>query len=369
MRHLSLRVPRTGPDVAARQPGRVPKRLGLNSQTGREVENGKSLSIVIITKDTKDLLRDLLSSIRGDASLGPSVIETIVVDNGSSDGTDGMVGKEFSWVSLVRNEKNMGFAASANAGFRRSTGDFVLFLNSDTIVIEGELPKMLRYMAMNPGVGICGPQLVYGDMRLQRSSAAIPSLLSEIVPRSLLERVFPHKYPGKQKAGGIEPVPHALGNGTELLGSDVDSLIGAAVMVRREAMERINGFDERFFFFLEETDLCVRMRSHGFRVVLYPGARVIHLQGKTVRKNWVKGRMEYNISMYKFMRKHHGSAYYRSFESVRLIKVAAFLILLTCLPFLLIGERARRTYVYYAGLVRWHLRGCPDNAGLRPNLT
>jgi len=367
MRHLPLCVPRTGPDVAGRLSGRRLSGPGRNSQTGREVENGKTLSIVIITKDTKDLLKDLLFSIRGDTSLGQSLLETIVVDNGSSDGTDGMVRKEFPWVSLLRNEKNMGFAASANAGFRRSTGGFVLFLNSDTVVIEGELSKMLRYMAMNPGVGICGPQLVYEDMRLQRSSAAIPSLMSEIVPRSLLERVFPDKNPGKQKAPGREPVPYAPGNDAKRAGGDVDSLIGAAVMVRREAMERVNGFDERFFFFLEETDLCVRMRGHGFRVVLCPEARVIHLQGKTVRKSWVKGRMEYNISMYKFMRKHHGSAYYLIFESVRLIKVTAFLILLTCLPFFLIGERARRTYVYYAGLVKWHLRGCPDNAGLRPN--
>lgn len=131
-------------------------------------------------------------------------------------------------------------------------------------------------------------------------------------------------------------------------------------------MERVHGFDERFFFFLEETDLCARIRNQGLRVVLYAGARVIHLQGKTVRKNWVNGRMEYNISMYKFMRKHHGPLYYRCFQSVRLTKAGLFLVVLTCLPFLLIGERTRRTYVYYTRLVKWHLSGCPDNAGLRP---
>ena len=330
------------------------------------MESGNTLSIVIISKDTKGLLKDLLLSIQSDTSLAPSLRETFVVDNGSADGTDGMVRNEFPWVSLVRNEKNMGFAASTNQGFRRSTGDFVLFLNSDTILMEGELSKMLRYMALNPDVGICGPQLVYGDMRLQRSSAAIPSLMSEIVPQSVLERIFHDKYPGRQNASGRGAPPHTSGNDAGRADRDVDSLIGAAVMVRRQAMERVQGFDERFFFFLEETDLCVRMRSHGFRVVLYPEARVIHLQGKTVRKNWVMGRMEYNISMYKFMRKHHGPVYYRCFESVRLIKVTVFLTLLTCLPFLLIGERARRTYAYYARLVKWHLRGCPDNAGLRP---
>jgi N-acetylglucosaminyl-diphospho-decaprenol L-rhamnosyltransferase len=330
------------------------------------VDSGKILSIVIITKDTKGLLKDLLTSIGHDAPLKPSLLEIIVVDNGSADGTDAMVRQEFPGVSLARNESNLGFAASANAGFRHSTGDFVLFLNSDTILIAGEALKMLEYMALNRDVGICGPQLVYQDMRPQRSSAAIPSLMSEIIPRALLERMSPDKYFGKPNGSKGRPCSQALDNGTEDAGIEVDSLIGAAVMVQRPAMERVHGFDERFFFFLEETDLCARMRNEGFRVVLYPDAKVIHLQGKTVRKNWVNGRMEYNISMYKFMRKHHGSAYYRCFQSVRLIKVTVFLSVLTCLPFLLIGERTRRTYVYYARLVKWHLSGCPDSAGLRP---
>ena len=330
------------------------------------MDNRKTLSIVIITKDTKGLLKDLLLSIGCDAPLEPSLLEIIVVDNGSIDGTDSMVRQEFPGASLVRNDSNLGFAASANAGFRRSTGDFVLFLNSDTILIAGELSKMLEYMARNHDVGICGPQLVYQDMRLQRSSAAIPSLMSEIIPRAVLERMSPDKLSGKPNVSGGGSNLTVADNRTEQAGTDVDSLIGAAVMVRRQAMERVHGFDERFFFFLEETDLCVRIRNEGFRVVLCPGAKVIHLQGKTVRKNWVNGRMEYNISMYKFMTKHHGSAYYRCFQSVRLIKVTVFLMALTCLPFFLIGERTRRTYVYYARLVKWHLSGCPDNAGLRP---
>ena len=332
------------------------------------MDSGKILSIVIITKDTKGLLKDLLGSIERDIPLQPSLIEIVVVDNGSSDGTGEMVHREFPVVSLVRNESNLGFAASANAGFRNTTGDLILFLNSDTILIEGELSKMIGYMMLNPDAGICGPQLVYEDMRLQRSSAAIPALVSEIIPRAVLERIFPGKYPGKAETGGA--VSSSPGGGTgsvEQPVRDVDSLIGAAVMVRRQAIQRVHGFDERFFFFLEETDLCVRMRNEGFRVVFYPGAKVIHLQGKTVRKNWVSGRMEYNISMYKFMRKHHGVAYYRCFQCVRFAKVSVFLLILTCFPFLLIGERARRTYSYYARLVKWHLAGCPDNAGLRPS--
>ena len=330
------------------------------------MDSAKTLSIVIITKDTKLLLKDLLLSIDHDVPLKPSLREVIVVDNGSTDGTNAMVREESPQTILIVNESNLGFAASANAGFHRSTGNFVLFLNSDTILIEGELSKMLRFMLGNPDVGICGPQLVYQDMRLQRSSAAIPSLMSEIIPRAVLERLFPNKYSGKPDTPGRRPFSPSAESREGQTGHDVESLIGAAVMVRRQVMERVGGFDERFFFFLEETDLCARIRTEGFRVVLYPEAKVIHLQGKTVRKNWVNGRMEYNISMYKFISKHHGRFYYRCFQSVRFLKVTAFLIVLTCLPFFLIAERTRRTYVYYARLVKWHLSGCPDTAGLRP---
>ena len=327
----------------------------------------KMLSIVIITKDTRDLLRDLLDSIREDSSLEPFLGHIVVVDNASKDGTGAMVREGFSAIKLLRNEENRGFAASANAGFRSVAGGLVLFLNSDTLLIKGEVSKMLRYMRETDDVGICGPQLVYPDMRPQRSSAAIPSILPEIVPAAILELMFPRKYPGRPKA--MTGVPFSEGKSkTAMAPREVESLIGAAIMVRRSAMEKAGGFDERFFFFLEETDLCVKIRNAGFRVVYMPGAKVIHLQGKTVRKNWVKGRMEYNISMYKFIRKHHSRPYYRCFQSVRVLKAAAFLVVATALPFLLLGARTRRTYTYYRSLIRWHWDGCPDDAGLRARL-
>lgn len=323
--------------------------LRLSRAEGNLKEPNLAVSIVIITKDTKDLLRDLLSSIDKDVPLKPLLNEIVVVDNASSDGTDAMVAKDFPAVLLLRNEKNRGFAASANAGFHRSTGDFIFLLNSDTLLLPGEAVKMARFMEANTDVGICGPQLVYPDMKLQRSSASIPSLLAEIMPSLKTQAT------GKR----VSRLNTAL---------DVPSLIGAAIMMRRAALERVNGFDERFFFFLEETDLCMRIRSAGFRVILFTDAKVIHLQGRTVRKNWVKGRIEYNISMYKFIRKHHGLPYYRFFQMTRVTKAALLLCLVTTLPFLLIGSRTRRTYVYYANLVGWHLKGCPDTGGLRPDL-
>jgi hypothetical protein len=97
-------------------------------------------------------------------------------------------------------------------------------------------------------------------------------------------------------------------------------------------------------------------------VVFFPGARVIHLQGRTVRKTWVKGRMEYSISLRKFMKKHHGRLYLTAFDAVRLAKSLAFVI---AVPLFLFGSRMRLRYSYYFNLVVWYMRACPDDAGLR----
>ena len=178
------------------------------------------LSIVIVARNTKDLLAGLLSSIDADRSLEAATKEVIVVDNGSTDGTDDLITSQFPRAVYVRNPENRGFAAAANMGLRRSTGEFVLFLNSDTRLLPGEMIKMLAFMEKDPSIGIIAPQLVYADMRPQRSFAPIPSLALELAPREVLE-------------GVISPVQD---EGWEAHGPiDVDSVIGAALMARRQA--------------------------------------------------------------------------------------------------------------------------------------
>jgi len=316
-----------------------------------------NLSVVIITRNTKDLLRNLLKSIEADNSLKPFLREVIIIDNFSTDGSNTMVHKEFPWVLLVKNDRNKGFAAAANIGITCAEGHYIFFLNSDTMLIEGEVATMVQFMEENPDAGICGPQLVYEDMRPQRSYAHIPSLLFEIFPLSLLELFFPAKYSTKSSSNDSRsPRPSAF--------FDVPSLIGAAIVVRRKLLHDLGGFDERFFFFLEETDLCVRAREIGARVVFLPHVKVVHLQGKTVRRQWIKGRIQYNISLYKFIRKHHAALYYSIFQGVRFAKSFIVPLVLSIIPFLLLHRRTRRTYIYYLKLLLWHLRGCPDNAGL-----
>lgn len=328
-----------------------------------------SLSIVVITRNTQDLLRNLLKSAQADRQLKPILADVTVIDNHSTDGTVSMVRREFPWVFLVENDRNTGFAAAANMGISRSRGSYVLFLNSDTVLMEGEVPAMVQFMNEEPHVGICGPQLVYEDMRPQRSYAHIPSLLFEIVPRSFLEFLFPTKYSAKhalkkEAASATGGTLDSQSRTSQKVALDVPSLIGAAIVARKELLDSLGGFDEGFFFFLEETDLCIRAKREGARVVFLPSTKVVHLQGRTVRKNWVEGRIQYNISLYRFIRKHHGGLYYRLFQGIRLVKSFFVPLLLTAAPVLLLHRRTRMTYGYYARLFLWHVRGCPEDGGL-----
>ena len=309
------------------------------------------LSIVIVTRNTQELLGGLLTSIRQDTSLQPLLREIVVVDNASSDGTGQLVKETFPEVLYLKNIENRGFAAAANQGSALATGDFLLFLNSDTRLLPGEVEKVLFFMKDDATIAIAGPQLVYEDMRPQRSCADAPSLLLEVAP--FLVPAF------RFRAG------YGLRQATSSSPSDVESVIGAAMFVSAQVMRVLEGFDEGFFFFLEETDFCVRARQGGYRVLFFPSARVIHLQGKTVRQTWVKGRIEYAISLYKFIRKYHSDAYYKTFVLVRVVKSLLFLFVATLLPFLLLSESTRRKYSYYGRLLLWHIKGRPDDAGLR----
>ncbi|HEX2965080.1 MAG TPA: glycosyltransferase family 2 protein [Syntrophorhabdaceae bacterium] len=326
----------------------------------RNPRNSVILSIVIITKDTKELLDDLLGSIQKDAALNAAKV--IVVDNASGDGTGQMIEDKYPAVTFVRNEKNMGFAYSANKGFSLAEGDYTLFLNSDTIVIPGEFQKIVDFMERDKSVAVCGPQLVYADMKPQRSYAAIPSLAGEFFGGRFKVKGSRLKVTAGQTHGpaALRSAPSAQPPATHAY--DVPSLIGAAIVVRSDFVRNVDGFDERFFFFLEETDLCVRMRNAGGRIVFLSDARIIHLQGKTVRKSWIDGRIEYNISLNKFIRKHHSSVYYNVFKTIRFLK--AFFAALV-FPLLLADRTMRIKYLYNVRLFYWYLTGCPDNAGIR----
>ncbi len=308
------------------------------------------LSVVIVNWNTCDLLRDCLRSLFQQVE-GLS-LEIFVVDNGSSDGSVALVRDQFPSVTVIENGRNLGFARANNVALRQASGRYWLLLNSDTVVKKGALEGLQRTMEQDSNIGVAGLQLLNEDGSLQNSVSNAPTLLTELGNKRLLRLLWPSRYPGKEQHYR-KPL-------------QVESVIGACLMVRREAAKEVGLLDEDYFFFLEETDWCVRMRTAGWRVVHDPRFTIYHLQGKSAEKVNVRARIEYWRSRYAFFRKHGSQLVLGVLRSGLLLRVSVNLLsmtlanLLTCCT----RPRLRNKFQVYAEILRWHLRGCPADGGL-----
>ena len=312
------------------------------------------LSIVVLTWNGRELTLACLDSIdrelRQRADAGRIESETVVVDNGSSDGTVAALRERHPWAEVVALPRNVGFAAGHNAGIARARrGRHVLLLNNDTVVRRGALERCVAFLDTHPDVGAVGPQLVYPDGRKQNSIHAYPSLLTEFVPRGLLETLLPRRFPSTRVAlrGPV----------------DVDAVLGACIAVRRAALDAIGPLPEDYFFFLEETDWLFRMTRAGWRVVHLPDAELVHVHGAgTKRRVPLETRIEYHRSLYHFFRKNRGPAQALGVVALRLLRLVAGLAALA--PLALASARQRERFRQRLALLGWHLRGCPPSWGL-----
>ena len=295
------------------------------------------LSIIIVAWNVRRLVLDCLESIR-DCKLGISY-EVIVVDNGSADGTVQAVEKLYPETRVLALPKNIGFGAGNNRGLEVMEGRHAVLLNSDTIVLPGGLEACVKHLDEKPGVGVVGPQLLNPDRSRQNCIHNSPDLFSEVFGQPLLRRVFPKRYPSK-RVRYTAPV-------------EVEAVLGACLFVRREVVAQVGLIDEDYFFFLEETDWCHRIRAAGWKIHHLPDAFVIHLFGESTKKKMpLKTRIEYYRSRYTFFRKNRGPAELAALRAVVTIK-----LLFGCV---LAGNRAGE----YRKLLAWHRAGCPSRAGL-----
>jgi GT2 family glycosyltransferase len=251
------------------------------------------LSIIIVPWNCRDELAACLRAL--DPGRCRVACETIVVDNASRDGTARMVVEQFPGVLLIANEENRGFAAANNQGLAQATGRHVLFLNPDTVVHDDALEALVRTLDGDESIGACGPQLLNADGSIQpsvREFPTFPALLYQYTPlRALgLGRGAYQRY----KARGFDFTRPA----------DVASLMGAALCVPRRVLDRVGPFDERFFVYFEEVDLCRRIADAGLRVRFVPEARITHLGGASAEQ----GPASFYLfrSMFRYLKKHHG---------------------------------------------------------------
>lgn len=308
------------------------------------------VSVVIVNWNTKELLSNCLASLR--KHVAGTSLEIFVVDNGSADGSVEMVRTGFPEVELIENGRNLGFARANNLALRRASGRYLLLLNSDTVVRGGALEGLVSTMDNDQAIGIVGLQLLNEDGSLQNSVSSMPSLLTELGNKSLLRLLLPSRYPGKEHRFAA-PVM-------------VDSVIGACLMARREAVQAVGLLDEDFFFFLEETDWCLRMKKAGWKVMHDPRHSIYHLQGRSAGKVNVRARIEYWRSRYTFFRKHYDVATQLALGVGLMVKLTVnlFFSFLANVLTLFTRSRLRGKFSVYMGILAWHLQGCPGDGGL-----
>ena len=245
-------------------------------------------------------------------SNGRLAVEIIVVDNASGDGTAQMVRERFPPVHLIANASNRGFAAANNQGLAVASGRHVLFLNPDTLVHPGALAAMVAALDANEKIGACGPQLLNADGSIQPSARRFPdygALLHQYTPLRLL-RLCRGAY-RRYKMADFDFSSAA----------DVDSLMGAAMCVPRRVLEKVGAFDERFFVYLEEVDLCRRIREAGYRVRFEPAGRITHLGGVSAAS--ATASLFFCRSLFRYIRKYHGPI--AGFMLVFILRLGMFL--------------------------------------------
>jgi N-acetylglucosaminyl-diphospho-decaprenol L-rhamnosyltransferase len=271
--------------------------------------------VLIVNWNVRDKLRACLQALQAHPATLQAQ-EIIVVDNASHDDSAAMVRAEFPGVELIVNETNRGFTGGNNDGLRRvralwstrvaarsgqssdaRADDFVLLLNPDTEAAPGALDEMLGLALADARIGVVGPQLRYPDGAVQSSRRRFPTLELAMVestwaqdraPRALLDSYY------VRDRGDDETC-------------DVDWLVGAALLVRREAVEAVGDLDEeRFFMYSEELDWCKRIKDAGWRVVYHPRARVLHHEGASSAQVSTRRMIYFNTSKVRYFEKHHG---------------------------------------------------------------
>ncbi len=254
------------------------------------------VSTVIVNWNTRDLLNRCLSALYRSK---PRVnMEIIVVDNNSTDGSGEMVASEFPDATLIRNEENLGFARACNQAIHLAKGRYFLLLNSDAEVCNGSVDTMLSFMDRNESVAAAGCKLLNSDGSIQRSYwNRFPSLRDAVSENLYLYRLpLARKPPVTRTAPGMEE------NST----IDVAHLLGACVIIRREAFADIGPFDEGYFMYLEETDWFYRAKTRDWRVCYVPSAVVIHHGQQSSKLDPARVVPHLSKNYCQFVRKHYG---------------------------------------------------------------
>lgn len=278
---------------------------GVSTGIGEAARNNRrcSLSIVIVSFNTREVLKNCLSTLLNES--GDFTLEVFVVDNASHDGSAEIVARDFPQVRLLSARRNLGFAAANNLAFRAATGDYVILLNSDAFLCEGSLARAVHHMEREPNTALGGGRLIGEDGSWQPSARQFPGLLNDFLSLSgLAHRFRKSRFCGRADRTWADPMTDAA----------VDWVPGAFAIIRTSVLKELSGFDESFFLYYEEVDLCRRIKASGYDVRYWSDVVVVHLGGESSRSmhSAVRSRIGAQLTLwrlrsaYLYYRKHHG---------------------------------------------------------------
>ncbi len=265
------------------------------------------ISIITVSWNVQGLLRQCLASIdcskfqvSSFSNLKPETVqlETIVVDNASSDNSVEMLRTEFPSVRVIENKTNVGFSCANNQALAVAQGRYLFLLNPDTELRPNTLQTLFDYAEANPRVGIIGPELFYGDGTLQSSRRRFPTLATAFLESTKLQQWFP-----RNRVLARYYMLDTSDDATQ----QVDWINGSAMFARREMYEQVGGFDEGFFMYSEELDWCYRAKQAGWQIVYLPTAQITHYEGKSSEQAVARRDINFNSSKIRFFRKYRGA--------------------------------------------------------------
>jgi len=240
-------------------------------------------TVIIVNWNGAAFLDQLIQSIQLEA---PAKI--IVVDNNSADSSISIL-KKFTAVQVIENVENRGFGAAANQGIAVAETSNVLILNVDVYAQPGAITALEEFLAENNDAGTVAPRLSFPDGSLQLSCRSFPTPFTLFLYLSFLDRIFPTKY--RLRAKDHETT------------RSVEQPMGAALMIRKKVLDQIGGFDETFFLYMEDVDLCERIIREGWKIYYYPAAEFIHYAGGSSRQDWYRSQLDFIRSAQLYFRK------------------------------------------------------------------
>jgi GT2 family glycosyltransferase len=269
------------------------------------------LSVVIVSWNTRELLARCLDSLHLDAESARLVLQTIVIDNASADGTIEMLAEHFPAVHVTTLSENRGFAAATNHGIQQALADDILLLNPDTELLPGALAALRSALHAMPHVGLVSGLVLNPDRSLQSAGYRFPTLTQSFLDFfPLHDRLVASSFNGRFAPGdGLSPYA-------------VDHPLGACMLVRRQVIEQVGLLDDSFFMYSEEIDWCRRIAAGGWTILIAPAARIIHFGGQSTRQAPDAMFLQLHRSRARYFNRYHSSAYLRAVE--RMARAAAW---------------------------------------------